>query len=154
MDYNSCLIHDAISKEWLLFQNPIKVYETYEQKNVIQFLEKIEKETSNGNYAVGFLSFEASPAFDFSLSIQQSNNFPLLWFGIYSMVSILPRKINKHERSTESILWKPSVSKEEYKKNIKKIQNYIQQGDIYQANYTFFLQSKLNIQEIQFFSFK
>ncbi len=151
MDYNSCLIHDAISKEWLLFQNPIKVYETYEQQNVIQFLEKIEKETSKGNYAVGFLSFEASPAFDFSLSIQQSNNFPLLWFGIYSMVSILPRKTNRHERSTESILWKPSVSKEEYKKNIKKIQNYIQQGDIYQANYTFFLQSKLNIQEIQFF---
>ncbi len=142
----TCVIHDADSQTWWLFENLINLYTTHHYEEVIPLLLKIEEDTfSKRHYAAGFLSFDASPAFDSSLDVQHSSDFPLLWFGIYSNVSVFSYRNNDHIKylqASHPFHWKPSISKNEYKRSLKKIQTYIKQGDIYQVNYTFFLKNK------------
>ena len=144
--YPSCVIHDADSQTWWLFENLINLYETHHHEEIIPLLSKVEKDTLlKKHYAAGFISFDAASAFDVSLDIQRSSDFPLLWFGIYSKISAFSYCKNydiQYQKIDYPFHWKPSVSKNEYKQSLKKIKTYIEQGDIYQVNYTFFLNSE------------
>ena len=45
-----------------------------------------EAVAQDGLYAAGFVSYEAAPAFDGSLVVNDDGHFPLLWFGLYEGV--------------------------------------------------------------------
>ncbi|MFC1541438.1 aminodeoxychorismate synthase component I [Candidatus Latescibacterota bacterium] len=135
---NLIILHNPESGQWLRFVNPVKVFVANSIEEVIPCLKNIEELVYNDRmYVAGFVSYEASPAFDEALSTKQPDTFPLLWFGIYSQPEI-SEKVSLSNSSAYSFgEFKPSVSKEEYEKNIERIKELIAAGDTYQVNYTY-----------------
>ena len=68
---------------WLYFRNPVKKLETHNLNEVKSLLEEASK---SGLYAAGFISYEASSAFDDVYKHKQNTDFPLLSMGLYQVV--------------------------------------------------------------------
>jgi len=99
---------DGISK-WLLFRNPVDVVKAYCIADVASGIQAVRDHVSNGLYAAGFLSYEASSALDGALKTHDAGEFPLLWFAIfqdYEVVDSLPQPIHKESMEGE---WLPSA---------------------------------------------
>ena len=78
------VVRDAASGKWRLFERPREIIVAHTVADVLPALERIEDECAREQrFAAGFLSYEAAPAFDPALKTQASDDFPLLWFGLY-----------------------------------------------------------------------
>jgi len=137
MQQASIVIFDAQSRKWLQFSNAKRIIQTKILSEVVTCLEETEKEVRRfGTQAVGFVSYEASPAFDKALDAHQAQDFPLLWFGIFDScheVSLPPPSpIGK-------LRWTPSLNESSYGRNIVEIKREIKEGNTYQVNHTFLL---------------
>jgi para-aminobenzoate synthetase / 4-amino-4-deoxychorismate lyase len=133
---NQLVIHDAQLKHWLCFQNPDQIIRADSIDEVVPKFELVNDLINKHQmYAAGFISYEASTAFDSVLETHASCSFPLLWFGLYQKPEIID--LPKPAISTEYQLnWKPSVSDVEYHQAISNIKKYIALGETYQVNYT------------------
>jgi len=135
---NISVIQDAENKQWFRFSAPCEVIAAFHIDEVVPKLKQIETAVNEqGFYAVGFISYEASPAFDAALRTHPPDDFPLLWFGLYPE----PEKINLPSLPEKIVQlpenWTPSVSKTAYNQAIDRIKTHIARGDTYQVNYTF-----------------
>ncbi len=133
---NKLVIHDAKLKHWLCFQNPDEIIIADSIDQVVPKLQLVNDLISKYQmYAAGFISYEASTAFDDVLKTHSPSSFPLLWFGLYKKPEIID--LLKPTLSTEYQLnWTPSISESEYHQAITKIKEYIALGYTYQVNYT------------------
>ena len=135
----TAVVRDASSGRWRLFERPQEVVVARTLDDVLPALERVETAcTRDGNYAAGFLSYEAAPAFDASLTTQRPDGFPLLWFGIYD--TCLERTLEELGPPAAAVsgeLWQPSVSAEQYARVFAQLQELIRAGDTYQVNYTY-----------------
>jgi len=129
--------------KWLHFKQPLYIIETHRLDEVIPKLQNIEETASRFDlYAVGFISYEAAPAFDSALTTLSSTGFPLIWFGLYEepdSMNVLPVFTEKLDR-----LWTPSIDQDDYRQILGRIRSFIAAGETYQVNYTFRLRSKHN----------
>ena len=93
------------------FSNPITCVQTDCLDEVIEKFEQVEAFTKQGFYAVGYVSYEASPAFDSALVTKsKSPSLPLLLFYIYkSKPSHFRAKYDTRENALDLI---PEVSKQ------------------------------------------
>lgn len=135
------MIGDVILKNddvWWKFGNPHRVILTEKIEDICQSLEDVEKLVAEHNWtAVGFVSYEAAPAFDPSLKVIPAQNFPLLWFGLYDEPQILQTsEVLEDFGSLAPINWQPNTEKEIYNAAIQTIKERIAQGKTYQVNYT------------------
>lgn len=133
MGTHRILIKDNDS--WLLFENPLSIIQTDNHSEIFSCLEKLQDAISQGRYIAGFLTYEASAAFEPNIPVYTSY-IPLLWFGIYDKpcyvsISVPPDYI------PPVFKWKPVISEEEYNEKITRIKEYISTGDTYQVNFTF-----------------
>jgi para-aminobenzoate synthetase/4-amino-4-deoxychorismate lyase len=133
---HTVILHDAARGQWLSFREPARVLEARQVEAVLPALREAEALVNErGLYAAGFISYEAAPAFDPSFRARPAgDDFPLLWFGLYSRPEVVapppPGPMLEGE-------WKPSVTRAEYAAAIDCIQAHIARGDTYQVNYTF-----------------
>ncbi|MBP1702467.1 MAG: hypothetical protein H6Q38_1574 [Chloroflexi bacterium] len=99
-------------------------------------LQEIEARVESENlYAVGYLSYEAAPAFDPALVVRPADPvFPLLWFGLYAPPQEQPLPPADQLPKLE---WAPTVTRAQYNKAIRAIKSYIARGHTYQVNYTY-----------------
>lgn len=153
---NSVVLQDADTvpgrhdrQQWLYFQNPIEILTTTCVAEIISLLEKVQQFVDRGYYAAGFLSYEAAPAFDASFKVNSTENFPLVWFGIYRDFNVV--SLPNGDRSFVSLNWKPSISREDYGAAIAKIKSYIAQGLTYQVNFSFRLQAEFSADPWNYF---
>jgi para-aminobenzoate synthetase / 4-amino-4-deoxychorismate lyase len=136
------VLQDAREGRWLLFRRPVQVCAAPDQDSVRDVLEELDRKVSSaGLWAVGFVAYQAAPAFDPALVVRASPAiFPLAWFGLYrdaEPISPPPRPVV----SAADIPWEPSVHPEHYRAALRKIRRYIRNGDTYQVNYTFRLRA-------------
>ncbi len=132
------VIQDPANQQWLRFSEPCRVIAASRIEDVVPGLQMIETAVKEERlYAVGFISYEASPAFDSSLRVRPSASFPLLWFGLYPEAEKmdLPPLPERIVHAPEN--WTPSVSREAYHEAIARIKDHIARGETYQVNYTF-----------------
>lgn len=130
--------------EWLHFQNPRQIITTNsinEVKDAIQNVESIVN--TEGQHAVGFVSYEAASAFDSALQTFEVNNFPLIWFGLYENPTSLKSLTSQTNLTFQT--WHPNIDKEIYNNAIQKIKDYIANGKTYQVNYTMRLITDIEI---------
>ena len=133
---NQIVIHDAVNKQWLRFENPVKIIETDKISEVISKFQLVEEAVNKEKlYAVGFISYEAASAFDSALQTKSLQSFPLLWFAFYKEYEKIDI-FSEHSTSTYLTNWSSSVSREEYDFAIARIKDHIREGDTYQVNYT------------------
>src|SRR5699024_1314863 len=117
----------------LTFSNPDKVIIAWKPEEVIPCLQIIDQATKEGNYAAGYISYEAAPAFDPNLHAKAGNRMPLLWFRIFPEPDA-QCKHSPENKQFQTGIWHPDVSTDKYYKNIDKIQDYMKQGQIKQVN--------------------
>jgi para-aminobenzoate synthetase / 4-amino-4-deoxychorismate lyase len=139
---NSILLRIQPGNEWLLFEHPVEVVESYTRSELPGTLFYINNLVDSKNlYAAGFLSYEAGAAFDEALIVKHDDHFPLLWFGIYDSIRKPDSLFFDYGGNFPQIKWTPELDYNEYLQNILLIRKHIRKGDTYQVNYTFRLRA-------------
>ncbi len=140
---NSIILQDNVNckSRWIAFEDPLEVLTAEKPGEVQSVLEAAEKLSNEGKYIAGFLSYEASQAFDDSLATRELSGFPYAWFGVYKGFREVDLNLNQNVDFILSEL-QPCISKNFYHKAIDSIKSHIFNGDTYQVNYTFLLRGK------------
>jgi len=151
------ILHRPETQQWLRFEQPLKIVTAQSVGEVLPALAEVETLMEQGLHAAGFISYEASPAFDEALVVKADaltpngranaqttkDDFPLVWFGLYAADDIraldaIPTESGQYKLSD----WQLSVSQTEFEAAIARIKQYIASGDSFQVNYTFRLQAE------------
>ncbi len=139
------LLRDEARGKWLDFKSPCQILTTRRIQEVLPLVRQMEEATRrDGLYAAGFISYEAAPAFDPSLSVKDDGAFPLLWFGLFEQVDEITLLPNNKE-AVPSVPWEPSVTPEEYRRCLLAIRRFIRDGDTYQVNFTYRLRARMDV---------
>jgi para-aminobenzoate synthetase/4-amino-4-deoxychorismate lyase len=131
------ILRAETAKAWWRFAQPVAVLVAYRVEEVLSRLRQAEALVCDrGLYAVGFIAYEAAPAFDPALTVvSPSAGLPLVWLGLFP-----PPDVGEELPSAEEdfILddWEPSVTPDRYAEAIGQIKNQIALGNTYQVNYT------------------
>ncbi len=135
---HTIVLHDTLTQHWLRFTSPDIVLRAKSISDIPEILDDLERLTQKeGKYAAGFISYEASPAFDQALVTKEPDTTPLMWFGVYDS----PEKIPSPARDAsggplEIAAWQSTMTQGEYHRAIDAIRSHIREGDTYQVNYT------------------
>lgn len=136
------LIHDAVRRRWLEFSKPTRVIVARRLDEVIPALDKAEAIVNErGLYAVGFISYDAAPAFDSALKARRATSFPLAWFALCPRPRQPALSPAPAPGSYCAGQWRPDISRRAYRAAIDEIRRRIFAGDTYQVNYTFRMRS-------------
>jgi para-aminobenzoate synthetase / 4-amino-4-deoxychorismate lyase len=143
------IIHDAQSQTWLAFRNPVAILTAHTPAQVLSLLETLQQQIDQHHfYAAGFLSYEASLAFDPAFTVK-ATSFPLAWFGLY----IKPEAIKLPMSSlSQPLHWIPSVTQPRYQQAFNQVKHYIHQGLTYQVNLSFRLNAEFQQHPWQYFN--
>jgi para-aminobenzoate synthetase/4-amino-4-deoxychorismate lyase len=135
-------MYDATAKTWLYFNNPYEILCATTLAEVIPMLEYVAaKVNQNAVGAAGFLSYEASPAFDKALTVKECSSFPLLWFGLYALPQPIQLPPAQPDNAEAMLQFTMPESEAAYGAAIAAIRECIASGQTYQVNYTMRLTS-------------
>lgn len=121
---------------WLSLSRPVRILRADKLSEVGACLKELERETARGAYAAGFIAYEASPAFDHSLTAHSLLHFPYLWFALYDHCTDFDIMPDVRGADYELGDWRRSLSWRQYDTAINKILRCIRDGESYQVNYT------------------
>lgn len=129
----------------LIFTDPIKELKTRHLDQVEELLTEIEGWQEKGYYAVGYVSYEAAPAFEEKFQVHPAplQKEYLLYFTIHDKAEQDSIPLT-YEEVEMPAAWQSLTSEQEYEKAIETIHHHIRQGDTYQVNYTVQLSAELN----------
>ncbi|SDG06740.1 aminodeoxychorismate synthase, subunit I /aminodeoxychorismate lyase apoprotein [Fontibacillus panacisegetis] len=116
------------------FTNPVEIVSVKGLQDVRPALRRIQEAVKQGYFAVGYVSYEAAPAFDRSYKVNGAAVMPLLWFGIYEGYTIVETEGAGDDFRISS--WKHTQSEDTYHASIGGIHEAIARGETYQVNYT------------------
>jgi len=97
---------------------------------------------ADGLWAVGFVAYEAAPAFDAALAAREPDpeaGLPLAWFALCPAPeeSAGPDVLRAAAGAYEVGPWQPSVGEGAYRAAVEEVRRRIAAGDTYQANLTY-----------------
>lgn len=128
------------------FEEPTAVLEARRVEEVVGTLEAAESAARRGLWAVGFVAYEAAPAFDPVLAVHPSvPDLPLAWFALFARrvaVDPLPPAEDAGVDAAPSP-WRPTVEPATYRERIAAIREAIAAGETYQVNYTVRLRARV-----------
>ncbi|MCU0303470.1 MAG: aminodeoxychorismate synthase component I [Thermoanaerobaculales bacterium] len=138
----SALVRDPETGRWLAFADPVEIVSAATVDEVAPALDRVEgMVTGGGLTAVGFIAYEAAPAFDPALAAHPAGAvLPLVWFGLYDRAEAVapPLPAGGGHRIGR---WTSSVSEAGYRESVRRIRGHISAGDTYQVNHTFRLRA-------------
>ena len=128
------------------FTQPIKELKTRNLSEVADLLAQVESYQEQGYYVVGYVSYEAAPAFEEKLAVHKAPLLAeyLLYFTVHDSVETSPIPLTYEEVDLPS-KWQEETSAENYEKAISQIHHHLRQGDTYQVNYTVQLKQDLSV---------
>ena len=127
------------------FTQPIKELKTRDLAEVADLLAQVESYQEQCYYVVGYVSYEAAPAFEEKLAVHKVPLLGeyLLYFTVHDRVETSPIPLTYEEVDLPS-KWREQTSAEDYEKAISQIHHHLRQGDTYQVNYTVQLKQDLS----------
>ena len=128
------------------FTQPIRELKTRDLAEVADLLAQVESYQEQGYYVVGYVSYEAAPAFEEKLAVHKAPLLAeyLLYFTVHDRVETSPIPLTYEEVDLPS-KWREQTSAEDYEKAISQIHHHLRQGDTYQVNYTVQLKQDLSV---------
>ncbi|MBF8268562.1 MAG: pabB [Gammaproteobacteria bacterium] len=144
------VLYHARRGQWLRFTEPIKIYTANDVDSVKSILDMVILEVKKKQYAIGFVAYEAAPAFDPAYIVKSTGNFPLAWFAIYPTAQTIDFP-EISSASLDALSWQLSVGENEYRAALQRIKEYIHAGDTYQVNYSFRMRTPFNQDPWQLF---
>ncbi|MBT9515941.1 MAG: aminodeoxychorismate synthase component I [Methyloversatilis discipulorum] len=117
----------------LVFGEPLEVVRADSVDAVRPALRRVAEATQRGLHAVGYVAYEAAPAFDRAARVRSGCSVPLVWFGLHhAPVDCGPDAPAPFEVPA----WELDTGRDEYGQAIDAIHAAIRRGDAYQMNYT------------------
>lgn len=118
------------------FREPLEQRAVHVLDEVIPLLRKAEAAAKDGRWVALALSYDAAPAFDSALTVEPSSEFPLAWIAVFETPSS-PDVGSISDRPFVVSGWEPQMGRDQYRRAIQAIKDYIERGDTYQVNFTF-----------------
>ena len=127
-----------------LFLNPVDILTAQSAADVPALLAKLEAAQKRGLHAAGYLAYEAgkglAPAWRGTVDTADADA-PLGWFGLFERLERIDADAVAAQLPDPASGWvgkvAPRVSRADYLAAIETVLALIEDGDIYQANYTF-----------------
>ncbi len=129
------VLRDAAAAQWLRFTDPVEILVARRLDEVPAVIAAAERRAAaDGLYAAGFVTYEASPAFDSALTAYPVGALPPACFGVFAP----PVTVKKLEDTgvTAQNHWHMPVARGEYGRAIAAIKEQIALGNTYQVNFT------------------
>ena len=130
-----------------LYRDPVSVIAAHRMEEVQPALDRIADAREAGLHVAGYMSYEAGLALEERLAPigrrhdQRSDGSPLLWFGLFEGVRLIPPgtlpAMLPDPTGAQVGPLRPMVEAADYRVAFDAVQDYICAGDIYQANLTF-----------------
>jgi para-aminobenzoate synthetase/4-amino-4-deoxychorismate lyase len=137
--------------KWGLFQDPVRTVSVSRTDGILPALKWAESSIKKGLHVAGFISYEAATAFEpANRTLKINGGFPLLWLSSYEKASAFKIPTDLKPR-IKSLKLSPETEKKKYLADVKKIKEYIYDGETYQVNYTFRVSGKPLDEPEQFF---
>ena len=133
------------------FRRPAAVIVASELTQVVDAVKAAESASVNGRYVVGFISYEAAPAFDPALKVKRQSNFPLAWFAAFDKPVINEPETVLHQ--PPAVIWSPEISRTCYDAGFTRVHDAIAAGETYQANYTFRLRAAFEGDPLAYYNY-
>ncbi|MCW2702147.1 MAG: pab [Blastococcus sp.] len=122
----------------LLCPPPSRVLTARRPEDVVPVLTEVERATAAGQWAFGYLAYEAAAGLDAALPVADppADGPPLVWFGICDP----PREVRPvgsgQDRHVPGTQWVPDWSDEDHRSAVARVRQHIAAGDTYQCNLT------------------
>jgi len=116
------------------FGQPRQVLVAHDLADVRQVLDAVQMAAQQGRWCVGYLRYEAAPAFDSALAVHAPEG-PLAWFAVYDEVLAWPEDAGL-ETPAPGIDWLETCPRPVFDAAVAHIQNAIAAGEMYQVNFT------------------
>ncbi len=139
------------SSRQMRFTQPVKVLTAGRIDEVRPLLREVQHAVDRGLYAVGYLSYEAAPAFDPAFKVQADPLMPLVWFGLFERPGHVLEQQQQSGGTYSLSAWQPTISKADYQERIAAIRDAIARGETYQTNYTIRLRSQFSGDDYAFY---
>jgi para-aminobenzoate synthetase / 4-amino-4-deoxychorismate lyase len=118
------------------FAGPSRIIAAHALPAVLPALRAVEQAAAAGSWAVGFVAYDAAPAFDDALMVWRGDaGLPLLWFAIFDAPATLPRPAARVAHAPAP-RWTTATNRQRYDAAIADIREAIAAGDVYQVNHT------------------
>lgn len=95
-------------------------------------LREVEALAQEGFWCVGYLRYEAAPAFEPSAAVHPADG-PLVYFSIHREALDLPAL---HAQPGQPVRWSPTLGRAAFDEGMGAIHRAIADGEVYQVNYT------------------
>ena len=129
------VLRDAAAAQWLRFTDPLEILVARSVAEVPGVIAAAERRAADGLYAAGFLTYEASPAFDGALTAYPAGALPPACFGVFAAPAIAER-LEETGTAPAHGDWHMPVGRGEYGRAIAAIREQIALGNTYQVNFT------------------
>ena len=114
------------------FDAPLQTLVAHTLDEVRPLLDSVDRLARQGRWCVGYVRYEAAPAFDDALTVHAAQG-PLAWFGVYDKALDWPAE-ETHDPAVAT--WHDSLTREAFNRNMDAIHQAIGAGKLYQINYT------------------
>ncbi len=114
------------------FDHPSQILVAHTLAQVRPLLDSVQVLSQQGRWCVGYLRYEAAPAFDAAFSVHAVDS-PLAWFAVFDQALPWPEEAT---HGAAAIEWRPSLSRVEFDQQMARIHEAIAAGELYQINYT------------------
>lgn len=122
------------------FANPRLVLQAHSLDQVQGVLAAVQSHAAQGRWCVGYVSYEAAPAFDSAFVVHASPG-PLAWFAVFDHALPWPDALGAHEVRVD---WQALMPRAVFDSSMQTLHEAIAQGELYQVNFTTPMQGQLS----------
>ncbi|MCX6359518.1 MAG: aminodeoxychorismate synthase component I [Armatimonadetes bacterium] len=120
---------------WLRFQAPVRILAAQAPDKAADAVREAAAATRRGLWAVGWVSYEAAPAFDAALPAHIDLGFPAAWFGLFGPPEPLAEPPDA--APAPELAWAAETTPEAHRSAVRRVAEYLASGDTYQVNLTY-----------------
>jgi len=131
------------------FDAPLQTLVAHALDQVSPLLTAVQAAAQQGHWCVGYLRYEAAPAFDAALSVHPADG-PLAWFGIFAQPQPWPAPHDDDDAATRAV-WHDTLDQTTFNASMSRIHRDIAAGRYYQVNYTTLLRGAFTGQPLALF---
>nr|WP_295784891.1 aminodeoxychorismate synthase component I [Rhodoferax sp.] len=145
------------------FGEPVEVLEARSLNEVKNVLQAVEERALRGQWCVGYVRYEAAPAFDSALAVHPATG-PLAWFGVHDAPlpsaeeapsappADTPQNTADTAGGTRRATWQPGMARAPFDAALSRLHQAITDGEIYQANFTARNEGQLHVPPWELFT--
>ncbi|MCL1594020.1 MAG: chorismate-binding protein [Actinomycetia bacterium] len=130
---------DIVRGESFVLDDPLYVLETAAVDEVKNIITAASLASVEGKWVAGYVTFEATHAFDPDVPLIRSDSSALVWFGVFGSRRRVPIAVHDPESAGSYAVsqWSPSMSRSTYTKAFDQVQELVHLGSADQVTLAF-----------------